>query len=104
MNTSESDEALFKLIEIGKKEEDFRPKRPIANDLLTRQKRRERENFEKREKTTGEGKKGGLRKSGVVNIKKVLIVKNLRGFLKNNTVNIEKENLRELLKRKFNFF
>jgi hypothetical protein len=50
-------------------------------------------------RTNGGEKKGGVRKGGVANIKKVLIVGNLRVSLKNNIVNlVEKRKI--LLKEK----
>ena len=69
MNTSESDEAIFKLIEAGKKEEDFKPKKPIGEEAATKLRKeiRERKKFEnplKNKKGRGErrGKKRWSRK------------------------------------------
>jgi len=100
MNTSESDEALFKLIEVGKKEEDFRPKRPIANDLLTRQKRRERENFEKKGKNNGRGKKGGVKKKWSRKYKKSINCKKPKGFSQKQYCKYRKRKFKRTIKKK----
>jgi hypothetical protein len=62
MNTSESNEALYKLIEGGKKEEDFKPKKPIGEEAAIKLRGgiRERKKFENLQKNN---KGGGGRRS-----------------------------------------
>ena len=82
MKTSESDEALYKLIEGGKKEEDFKPKKVIGEKAASklRKQLRERKIFEnslknKQGKEKRRGKKRWSRK-----YKKSINCRNPNGF------------------------
>ena len=100
MKTSDSEEAIYKLIEGGKKEEDFKPKRPIANDLLTREKRREREYFENKGKNNGRARKGGVKKKWSRKYKKSINCKKPKGFSQKQYCKYGKRKIKRTIKKK----
>jgi len=98
MKTSKSDEALFKLIEGGKKEEDFKPKRQIANDFFTREKARKRKEFE----NNGKNKRVvvGRKKRWSHKYKKSINCKKPKGFSQKQYCKYRKKKIKKTLKKK----
>jgi len=82
MKTSDSDEALYKLIEGGKKEEDFKPKKTIGEKAAykLRKELRERRIFENSGKNKRGREKGRSKKRWSRKYKKSINCRKPKGF------------------------